>query len=220
MDRSKQQVPATNLTTNDEEEEADDSSSDSSDSDSSSDESCCSLNGVANDSRANDEQDGSDSASSSSCESEEGVEGANAKSSSGKKSGPVCHECKKSSRNKRAVHEQLVNCSECSNTWHPACLSLSTEMAEIIRSYRWQCTDCKSCVTCNKSTDEDTLMICDKCDRAFHCKCTGLQSIPVGEWICKLCSKLDCLRNSIQVNGSRVSRNQLNTGLTKSSRKK
>lgn len=189
MDPAKLPVPATNLNNGNNEGEVSSSDSYNSDSDESEDSCCSSMQDV--DDNLND--DDSDSSSSSSCDSSQQnghtSSTVNGGSSTGRKPTSVCKECKKSTRNKYGIHEKLVHCSECRTSCHPSCLDLSIEMAEVIRSYAWQCTDCKSCVTCNKSTDEETLMFCDKCDRGYHTTCVGLKVIPSGKWICKLCAK-------------------------------
>lgn len=99
-----------------------------------------------------------------------------------------CKECKRV-QNKNNQMEKMVHCADCSNSSHPSCLELTSEMVDVIRSYPWQCTDCKACVTCAKSTDEENMMFCDKCDRGYHTDCVGLKSIPTGKWVCKLCAQ-------------------------------
>ena len=37
---------------------------------------------------------------------------------------------------------------------HPTCLDLTQEMIPIIKSYQWQCMECKSCVKCMNPHDE------------------------------------------------------------------
>lgn len=99
-----------------------------------------------------------------------------------------CKECKRV-QNKHNQPERMIHCSDCSNSSHPSCLELSSEMVDVIRSYPWQCTDCKACITCSKSTDEENMMFCDKCDRGYHTSCVGLKTIPTGKWVCKLCAQ-------------------------------
>ncbi|CAO3626821.1 unnamed protein product [Cunninghamella echinulata] len=45
------------------------------------------------------------------------------------------------------------------------------------------------CVKCHKETDEDKLLLCDKCDSPMHTYCAvpPLDSIPEGEWYCDTC---------------------------------
>lgn len=100
-----------------------------------------------------------------------------------------CKQCGLSVMNKHGVLENLVHCSDCDNSCHPSCLELTSEMVDVIRSYHWQCSDCKTCLSCEKSTDEANMMFCDKCDRGYHTHCVGLQSIPTGKWVCKLCAQ-------------------------------
>ena len=37
--------------------------------------------------------------------------------------------------------------------------------------YEWYCNDCKVCIICKSNTDENNMLICDICDRAFHLNC-------------------------------------------------
>jgi hypothetical protein len=50
--------------------------------------------------------------------------------------------------------EELVQCTSCHHRFHPACLDVNNEMLNIIKTYSWQCIDCKSCAKCNKTHDE------------------------------------------------------------------
>ncbi|KAK2511198.1 hypothetical protein Q9966_016705, partial [Columba livia] len=44
-------------------------------------------------------------------------------------------------------------------------------MAAAVRSYRWQCLECKSCSLCGTAENDDQLLFCDDCDRGFHMFC-------------------------------------------------
>tara|TARA_R110002072_G_scaffold139689_7_gene283475 strand:- start:492 stop:1271 length:780 start_codon:yes stop_codon:yes gene_type:complete len=46
-----------------------------------------------------------------------------------------------------------------------------------------------SCESCEgkRSTRKNQLLICDKCDDAYHQKCTGVSSVPDEQWFCTLC---------------------------------
>lgn len=48
---------------------------------------------------------------------------------------------------------------------HPTCLDLSLNIVSRIRSYEWQCPDCKICAQCKENADEDKMLFCDTCDR-------------------------------------------------------
>ena len=50
--------------------------------------------------------------------------------------------------------EELVTCTSCQHHFHPVCLDVNNEMLTIIKTYPWQCIDCKSCAKCNKTHDE------------------------------------------------------------------
>lgn len=102
----------------------------------------------------------------------------------------ICKMCKGNRlQNKNRVPEDLVHCSDCENSSHPSCLELTNEMVDVIRSYPWQCNECKTCLQCEKSHEEDKMMFCDKCDRGYHTFCVGLKNIPDGKWVCKLCAQ-------------------------------
>ena len=54
----------------------------------------------------------------------------------------------------------------------------------------WQCPVCKVCQGCRQNTEEDKMIICDKCDGAFHMDCLSpkLLEVPqVEEWFCPNC---------------------------------
>ncbi|CAH8850523.1 unnamed protein product [Trichobilharzia szidati] len=57
-------------------------------------------------------------------------------------------------------------------------------------NYAWTCLECKRCVECNDSGQEDQMMFCDRCDRGYHAFCVGLGRIPNGKWECLLCEAL------------------------------
>lgn len=44
------------------------------------------------------------------------------------------------------------------------------------------------CERCGRSDREEVLLLCDGCDRAFHCDCLGLPGVPEGDWFCPVCS--------------------------------
>jgi hypothetical protein len=51
-------------------------------------------------------------------------------------------------------NEELVSCTSCHNYFHLACLEINSDLSSIIKTYPWQCMDCKSCTKCNKTHDE------------------------------------------------------------------
>ncbi|XP_013411434.1 PHD finger protein 10 isoform X1 [Lingula anatina] len=102
--------------------------------------------------------------------------------------GAKCHVCDSGAEaNKSGKPEDLVMCAECKRCGHPSCLDLTVEMAPIIKTYPWQCMECKTCVECMDPYDEDKMMFCDHCDRGYHTFCVGLRSIPNGRWECPSC---------------------------------
>ncbi|KAH8876633.1 PHD finger protein 10 [Schistosoma japonicum] len=96
---------------------------------------------------------------------------------------PVCIICGQLAMN-------YIRCSECKLTGHPKCLDIPDSMLSGVKSYDWTCLECKRCVECNDSGQEDQMMFCDRCDRGYHAFCVGLGRIPNGKWECLLCESL------------------------------
>ena len=72
---------------------------------------------------------------------------------------------------------------------HPDCTGLSDSQLEKARKYPWHCNDCKICFRCATPGDEESMLLCDSCDRGFHMHCTNppTTTVPEGEWICEVC---------------------------------
>ncbi|GAB6022106.1 hypothetical protein CHUAL_006249 [Chamberlinius hualienensis] len=85
--------------------------------------------------------------------------------------------------------KDALQCSSCHKIAHVTCLQFNSEMTEAVKSYSWQCMDCKMCTMCREATEEASLMFCDRCDRGYHTFCVGLKAIPQGQWICSLCGR-------------------------------
>ena len=77
------------------------------------------------------------------------------------------------------VHVVEKGASVCSG--HPSCLDMSAELVALIKTYPWQCMECKTCTVCEQPHHEEEMMFCDKCDRGFHTFCVGMDSIPLGK---------------------------------------
>uniref|UniRef100_A0A8D8XT42 PHD finger protein 10 n=1 Tax=Cacopsylla melanoneura TaxID=428564 RepID=A0A8D8XT42_9HEMI len=96
---------------------------------------------------------------------------------------PNCKSCDRDS-----TAGEMIRCGKCVRFLHPGCLDLPLEMLPHMKLYEWQCSDCKSCVTCEKAQDDDKMLFCDLCDRGYHNYCIGLDRIPTGRWHCKVCA--------------------------------
>lgn len=102
----------------------------------------------------------------------------------------ICGICQKGKEsNKKGKPEGLIHCSQCQNSGHPSCLDMSVELVSLIKTYPWQCMECKTCTVCEQPHHEEEMMFCDKCDRGFHTFCVGVDSIPLGLWVCEVCNK-------------------------------
>ncbi|XP_077103129.1 PHD finger protein 10 isoform X2 [Siphateles boraxobius] len=102
----------------------------------------------------------------------------------------ICGICQKGKEaNKKGKPEALIHCSQCQNSGHPSCLDMNVALVSQIKSYPWQCMECKTCTVCEQPHHEEEMMFCDKCDRGYHTFCVGMHSIPQGCWVCDLCNK-------------------------------
>ncbi|KAJ8045971.1 PHD finger protein 10 [Holothuria leucospilota] len=100
----------------------------------------------------------------------------------------ICGLCLKDREsNRKGEPEELVHCSQCDNSGHPSCLEMSLELVCAIKTYPWQCMECKTCTLCGDPTHEDKMMFCDECDRGYHTFCVGLTELPTGLWACASC---------------------------------
>lgn len=72
----------------------------------------------------------------------------------------------------KVLHEHMENCALCH-------LQIDDDSSELD----------VACEVCGKVDDEDTLLLCDRCDKAFHTHCVGLDAVPDGTWLCGTCTK-------------------------------
>uniref|UniRef100_A0A8C2FC11 D4, zinc and double PHD fingers family 2 n=1 Tax=Cyprinus carpio TaxID=7962 RepID=A0A8C2FC11_CYPCA len=72
---------------------------------------------------------------------------------------------------KTGQSEGLVSCSDCGRSGHPSCLQFTPVMMAAVKTYRWQCIECKCCNMCGTSENDDQLLFCDDCDRGYHMYC-------------------------------------------------
>nr|XP_057912410.1 zinc finger protein DPF3 isoform X3 [Doryrhamphus excisus] len=124
------------------------------------------------------------------------------------------------SNRKTGQAEELVSCSDCGRSGHPTCLQFTDNMMHAVRTYQWQCIECKSCSLCGTSENDvrtrllrcgrfacaeeaftcgvcvqDQLLFCDDCDRGYHMYCLKppMTQPPDGSWSCHVC--LDLLKD-------------------------
>ena len=98
----------------------------------------------------------------------------------------ICIVCLRQRSSNKGL-EELIHCSQCPTTAHFSCLNLEVEALEKIKSYKWQCLECKTCTICSKASDEDKMMLCYSCDRGYHTFCLKIPCVPCGVWVCDFC---------------------------------
>uniref|UniRef100_A0A8C7IIF1 Double PHD fingers 2 n=1 Tax=Oncorhynchus kisutch TaxID=8019 RepID=A0A8C7IIF1_ONCKI len=100
---------------------------------------------------------------------------------------------------KTGQSEALQSCSDCGRSGHPSCLQFTPVMMAAVKTYRWQCIECKCCNICGTSENDDQLLFCDDCDRGYHMYCLRppMAEPPEGSWSCHLC--LDLLKDKASI---------------------
>eukprot|EP00088_Acartia_fossae_P044142 TRINITY_DN4678_c0_g1_i11.p1 TRINITY_DN4678_c0_g1~~TRINITY_DN4678_c0_g1_i11.p1 ORF type:complete len:354 (-),score=104.24 TRINITY_DN4678_c0_g1_i11:759-1820(-) len=85
--------------------------------------------------------------------------------------------------------EELIACSICGRAGHSTCLQFTPNMKVMVKTYPWQCIECKSCTLCGTSENDDKLLFCDDCDRGYHMYCLTppIREAPEGSWSCSIC---------------------------------
>ncbi|KAF6777328.1 hypothetical protein AHF37_03424 [Paragonimus kellicotti] len=85
--------------------------------------------------------------------------------------------------------EGMLSCSDCGRCAHFSCLQFTPNMIASVKTYRWQCIECKTCWLCGTSENDEQMLFCDDCDRGYHLYCLTppLAEPPEGSWSCKLC---------------------------------
>ncbi|VVC94679.1 unnamed protein product [Leptidea sinapis] len=74
---------------------------------------------------------------------------------------PYCDFCLGDERanKKTGTPEELVSCSDCGRSGHPTCLQFTVNMMVSMRTYHWQCIECKCCSVCGNSDNDAHLVI-------------------------------------------------------------
>lgn len=93
-------------------------------------------------------------------------------------------------KNKYSKPERFVRCNRCRRKAHPSCIGMSSVMYRRVQQYKWQCSECKLCMKCDRSPAaiDSKMVYCDQCDRGYHLACKGLRNLPEGRWHCSLCT--------------------------------
>ncbi|KAL8436834.1 hypothetical protein ACSSS7_001419 [Eimeria intestinalis] len=83
----------------------------------------------------------------------------------------------------------------------------------MVTRFPWQCADCKICESCFSNENEERMLICDACDRAFHMECLDppVDEVPDGDWFCKGCGYCSCCGRQLTEEEALVSLGVLGT---------
>ncbi|XP_002165676.2 histone acetyltransferase KAT7 isoform X1 [Hydra vulgaris] len=87
-------------------------------------------------------------------------------------------------------NEEQIQCATCKGMCHPSCLELPKHIIPVVRTYDWQCNDCKYCYGCHDIENEKQILFCDRCDRGYHMYCIKpkMKKKPKGDWFCPVCT--------------------------------
>ena len=83
----------------------------------------------------------------------------------------------------------LLFCLQCGEGFHHYCIGQDFVITKRLLKQGWRCVECMACETCEKSTQEDHLLVCDDCHRSYHTFCCDppLKEVPQGGWKCGQC---------------------------------
>uniref|UniRef100_A0A914WMG5 Histone acetyltransferase n=1 Tax=Plectus sambesii TaxID=2011161 RepID=A0A914WMG5_9BILA len=99
----------------------------------------------------------------------------------------VCASCDLAKKN---GDNKLKECFSCSRQYHlRACLNASESRAAVVEDRPdWACPDCVLCELCRKAGKDNSMLLCDGCDRGYHSYCmSDSTSIDDPRWLCPLC---------------------------------
>ncbi|KRX09893.1 Zinc finger, FYVE/PHD-type [Pseudocohnilembus persalinus] len=98
-------------------------------------------------------------------------------------------------------NKEVIKCKSCERAWHSQCLDPPLNY-KLVGRFDYFCTECKLCVLCWRSINEDKLLMCDCCDRAFHMECIQppIIEVPEGKWFCQDCVKCASCKNVLLTN--------------------
>ncbi|KAK1785907.1 hypothetical protein P4O66_017548, partial [Electrophorus voltai] len=74
---------------------------------------------------------------------------------------------------KTGCPEDLISCADCGRSGHPSCLQFTVNMTAAVRTYRWQCIECKSCSLCGTSENDVRSWSCHLCLRQLKEKASA-----------------------------------------------
>ncbi|KAI5098678.1 zinc finger protein neuro-d4 isoform X1 [Silurus meridionalis] len=74
---------------------------------------------------------------------------------------------------KTGCPEDLISCADCGRSGHPSCLQFTINMTAAVRTYRWQCIECKSCSLCGTSENDVRSWSCHLCLRQLKEKASA-----------------------------------------------
>lgn len=89
----------------------------------------------------------------------------------------------------------MLFCCDCGEAFHIFCLHLARPVPFRL-GLGWRCPNCKLCEACGivGATEDQTLLLCDGCDRSFHMKCVTPAFEPTlnelkkpKKWFCSGC---------------------------------
>ncbi|KND00733.1 uncharacterized protein SPPG_03849 [Spizellomyces punctatus DAOM BR117] len=102
-----------------------------------------------------------------------------------------CHSIMPKHPIKKVLPVAMLTCASCKTKHHPSCIDFDDAVLICkAQTYKWHCSDCKTCVICNQAGDDDKLLFCDTCDRGYHTYCLTppLDGAPEGNWLCEQCA--------------------------------
>lgn len=99
----------------------------------------------------------------------------------------VCSICKNGKNT-----ERKISCVDCPFKGHITCLKLNDRKDLVLLELNFQCEKCRTCSTCYETSESDPLILCPKCNDAYHADChippiKDKQMADGNEWCCSNC---------------------------------
>lgn len=88
--------------------------------------------------------------------------------------------------------ERKISCVDCPFKGHITCLKLNNRKDLVLLELNFQCEQCITCSTCYETSENESLIVCPKCNDAYHADC-HIPSIKDkhmadgNEWCCSNC---------------------------------
>ncbi|XP_039034202.1 uncharacterized protein LOC120170310 isoform X1 [Hibiscus syriacus] len=116
----------------------------------------------------------------------------------------MCHMCflGESKGGERA--RRMLSCQNCDKKYHRSCLKSLVQYRDLFHWSSWTCHYCRTCEVCRSAGDPTRLMLCKRCDGAYHCYCQHPphKNVSSGPYLCPKHTRCHSCGSNVPGNGS------------------